>query len=176
MKTVLIAAVTLDGKIAKSAYHNVSWTSKGDKQFFRKETRKAGAVIFGSNTYKAIGKPMPRCLNIIMTHQPLKYQSQTQEGLLEFTSDSPNAILSGLTKRGFKKAIIGGGSAIYSLFLQAGLIDEIYLTIAPKIFGKGISLFQDVKIDEIDWKLMEIGRLGDGEVLVKYKIVKHTTY
>ncbi|MFH1713114.1 MAG: dihydrofolate reductase family protein [Candidatus Jacksonbacteria bacterium] len=170
MKTVLIAAVTLDGKIAKSAYHNVNWTSKEDKQFFRKETRKAGAVIFGSNTYKAIGKPMPRCLNIIMTRQPQKYQSQTQKGLLEFTTDSPSVILDKLTKRGFKKAIIGGGSAIYSLFLQANLIEEIYLTVAPKIFGKGISLFQDVEIDEVNWRLIDVGKLGEGEVLMKYKL------
>lgn len=170
MKTVLIAAVTLDGKIAKSAYHNVNWTSKEDKQFFRKETRKAGAVIFGSNTYKAIGKPMPRCLNIIMTRQPQKYASKEQKNIIEFTSDAPKEILSNLTKRGFKKAIIGGGSAIYSLFLQANLIEEIYLTVAPKIFGKGISLFQDVEIDEVNWRLIDVGKLGEGEVLMKYKL------
>lgn len=168
MTTILIAAITLDGKIAKSAYHNVNWTSKTDKQFFRKKTRKAGAVIFGSNTYEAIGRPMPKCLNIIMTRQPHKYQSKTQEGLLEFTSDSPQAILSDLTKRGFKKAVIGGGSAIYSLFLKEKLIDEIYLTIAPKIFGKGVSLFQEIDVDESDWELIDISRLEKSEVLVKY--------
>ncbi|MEK9166039.1 MAG: dihydrofolate reductase family protein [Patescibacteria group bacterium] len=170
MKTVLIAAVTLDGKIAKSAYHNVNWTSKKDKLFFRKETQKAGAVIFGSNTYKAISRPMPKCLNIIMTRQPQKYQSKTQEGLLEFTSDSPRVILDKLAKKGFKTAVIGGGSAIYSLFLQAGLIDEIYLTVAPKIFGTGVNLFKDMEINEVNWRLINVGKLGKGEVLVKYKI------
>lgn len=169
MKTALIAAVTLDGKIAKSAYHNVNWTSKEDKRFFRKETQKAGAVIFGSNTYEAIGKPMPKCLNIIMTRQPQKYASKEQKNIIEFTSGSPQAILNNLTKRGFKKIVIGGGSAIYSLFLQAGLIDEIYLTIAPKIFGKGVSLFQEVDISELDWKLTKVSRSGEGEVLLSYK-------
>jgi dihydrofolate reductase len=170
MKKILIAAITLDGKIAQHKRHNVNWTSRLDKQFFRAETKKAGVVVFGANTYKAIGGPMPDSLNIVMTREPKKFASQQQPNHLEFTSDSPRGILDNLRTRGYTKVIIGGGAVIYSLFLQAGLIDEIYLTIAPKIFGRGINLFKDVKIKDIDLELMEVGRLGKGEILLKYKI------
>jgi len=170
MKKILIAAITIDGKIAKHRHHNVDWTSQLDKQFFRSETKGARVVIFGSNTYKAMGGPMPDPLNIVITREPKKFDSQQQSNHLEFTSDLPKVILDSLKKRGYTKVIIGGGSAIYSLFLKEKLVDEIYLTIAPKIFGAGVNLFKDVEIDEVDLELMEVGRLGQGEVLLKYKV------
>jgi dihydrofolate reductase len=171
IKKILIAAITLDGKIAKSADHDVDWTSKEDKAFFRDETKKAGVVIFGSSTYKAIGRPMPDRLNIIMTRHPEDYADKEKEGLLEFTTDDPQTILEKLAKRGFNKVVIGGGSAIYSLFLEKKLIDEIYLTIAPKIFGKGVDLFKEMDIENVGLELLEVGKLGNGgEVLMKYKL------
>ena len=171
MKTVLIAAITIDGKIAKYPGHNVDWTSKEDKQFFRAETKKAGAVIFGSTTYRAIGRPMPDRLNIVMTRNPADFANEENAGLLEFTSNAPEKILAALGAREFSTVVIGGGSEIYSLFLQAGLIDEICLTIAPKIFGKGVSLFKEIEIDKIELELIEVRKLGEGEVLVRYKLL-----
>ncbi len=177
MKKVLIAAMTLDGKIARHAVHDVNWTSKEDKNFFREETKKAGVVIFGTNTYKAIGRPIPDRLNIIMTRDLEKYSAKTIRGLLEFTSDSPKVILDKLVQRGYEKVVIGGGSAIYFLFLKEKLIDEVYLTLIPKIFGKGIGLFKGLNsgfnldgFDEVDLELIDISKLGIGEILLKYKV------
>lgn len=172
MKTIIIVAVTLDGKIAKDSTQNVDWTSKEDKDFFRRETKRIGVVIFGAKTYTAIGRPLPDRLNIIITKEPQKYKYLKQPNLLEFTSDPPEMILEALAKRGYKEVVIGGGSTIYSLFLQKNLIDEIYLTIAPKIFGKGVNLFKEMEIEEINLELIELNQLGEGEILVKYRIPK----
>lgn len=171
LKKIIIAAITLDGKIAKNADHNADWTSKEDKNFFRAETKKAGVVIFGSKTYETIGHPMPDRLNIIMTREPKKYTKKQKKDFLEFTSDSPPNILNNLMKRGYKNVVIGGGNAIYSLFLQMKLVDEIYLTIAPKIFGQGINLFKDINMNEINLKLISLEKLNEqGEILIKYKL------
>lgn len=171
MKIILIAAITINGKIAKYVGHNVDWTSKEDKQFFRNETKNAGVVIFGSTTYRAIGRPMPDRLNIVLTRNTASFADKEKYGLLEFTSDTPKAIVAALAHRGFTSVIIGGGSEIYSLFLQAGLIDEIYLTIAPKIFGRGVHIFGEMELDHLPLELTEVKRLGDDEVLVKYKVL-----
>jgi dihydrofolate reductase len=169
MQKVIIAAVTLDGKIAKSKNHNVDWTSKEDKQFFRQEVQKAGVVIFGANTYQTMGKVMPGVLNIIMTREPQKFIDQYKSNLLEFTCDPPRVLLNHLQAKGYEKVVIAGGSTIYSLFLKEDLVDEIYLTIAPKIFGFGMPLFTDMRIEESSWELMEVRQLAKGEVLVRYK-------
>lgn len=172
MRTVLIAAITLDGKIAKHEAHAVDWTSKEDKRFFKEETEKAGVVIVGSRTYQMLGKPLKNRLTVVMTRSPHRYQERETSNVLEFKNAPPRAILDELEKRGFERAIIGGGAEIYSLFLSEGLVDELYLTIAPKIFGSGVNLFGEIELDHQSLTLTEIKRLGSDEVLVKYTIQK----
>ncbi len=170
MKVIMIAAITLDGKISKNPQADVDWTSKQDKHFFHTETMKAGAVIFGSTTYQAMGRAMPKRLNIVMTRHPENFAEQSLPGFLEFTALQPTAILDNLAERGYTKVIIGGGSAVYSLFLAAHLVDEIYLNIVAKIFGHGVPLFRELAINPLDLELIAVDKLGKGEVLLKYKI------
>ncbi len=170
MRTVLIAAITLDGKIALSPEHPVDWTSSADKRFFKEETEKAGVVIVGSRTYLQLGKPLKNRLTVVMTRSPHLYKEREVTNILEFKNAAPRAILKELNARGFECAVIGGGSEIYSLFLREQIIDELYLTITPKIFGKGVSIFGNHKLNAPPLKLTEVKRLGNNEVLVKYKM------
>ncbi|MBT3865007.1 dihydrofolate reductase [Candidatus Peregrinibacteria bacterium] len=177
MKTVLIAAITLDGKISTSSSKDVDWTSKKDKAFFSKELKKAGVSILGRKTYQAAlaAKHLtPGTRRIIITRTPSKYKSHQVPGKLEFTNDTPKKIIAKLEKAGHKKAVISGGSEIYASFLKAKLIDEIYLTIAPKIFGKGVPLFanslQNKQLKNLKLSLASVSKLGPSEVLLKYKV------
>ncbi|HBH46751.1 MAG: hypothetical protein A2445_05120 [Candidatus Jacksonbacteria bacterium RIFOXYC2_FULL_44_29] len=170
MKTILIAAVTLDGKISRDAEENVTWTSPQDKKFFRDKTLEAGVVIMGSHTYQAIGKPLPGRLNIVLTANPAKFQDKTKLNLLEFTADAPQKILDNLAKRGFASAVIGGGRGIYTLFLREKLVNELYLTVSPMLFGVGVSLIEATKIPEANLKLLEFKKLGADEILLHYQI------
>ncbi|HCE86242.1 MAG: hypothetical protein A2249_01540 [Candidatus Jacksonbacteria bacterium RIFOXYA2_FULL_44_7] len=172
MQTILIAAITLDGKIAKHALHNVDWTSSADKRFFKEQTEKAGVVIVGSHTYQALPKPLKNRLTLVMTRSPHLYKEREVPNVLEFKNTAPRGILKELSERGFKRAVIGGGAEIYALFLREKLVDELYFTIAPKIFGRGVSIFgNDVELNAETLKLTEVKRLGDDEVLVKYKVL-----
>ena len=53
-KCIVIAAVTIDGKIAKGPNHMSNWTSKEDKVFMRALLAKSDVVIVGNNTYNNI--------------------------------------------------------------------------------------------------------------------------
>ena len=172
MQTILIAAITLDGKIAKHVLHPVDWTSSADKRFFKEQTEKAGVVIVGSHTYQALPKPLKNRLTLVMTRSPDLYKEREVPNVLEFKNAAPHDILKELSARGFKSAVIGGGAEIYALFLREKLVDELYFTIAPKIFGRGVSIFgNDIELDAPKLKLTEVKRLGDDEVLVKYKVI-----
>ncbi len=59
MEVILLMAMTLDGKIARTRSELVNWTGKKDKQYFVKVTRNAGVVIMGSKTFDTIGYPLP---------------------------------------------------------------------------------------------------------------------
>ena len=47
MKVILLAALTLDGKLARNSAHFVDWTSREDKKLFFQTTKRAGVLIIG---------------------------------------------------------------------------------------------------------------------------------
>ncbi len=142
MKIFIIAAITADGFIAKNSDHPAIWTSKADKKRFVELTKRAGVMIMGSSTYKTIGRPLKDRLTIVYS------KSQKFDGV-EMTNSDPIDLIKDLEKRGYKEIAICGGANIYSMFMKAKVVDTIYLTIEPILFGKGMNIFND----ELDFKL-----------------------
>jgi dihydrofolate reductase len=139
MEITLMAAVTLDGKIARHAAHLSDWTSPEDKKLFRTETRRAGVIIIGHNTFRTLHRPLPGRLHIVLTRDLA--DKVNIPGVVEYTTAAPATIVADLTGRGYARAILVGGAQVNALFLAADLVDEIWLTVEPVIFGQGLSLF-----------------------------------
>jgi dihydrofolate reductase len=169
MKIILMMALSADGKIGKHSYHLANWTSREDKQLFVETSKKAGVVVMGENTFKTIGKPLPYRLNVVLTRD-IKLKANNLPDLLEFTTDSPKELLENLKNRGYETVILGGGAAINSLFLKEKLVDELVLTIEPKLFGDGLGLFSNLDVD-LNLKLLEFKKLSPDVVNLKYKII-----
>ncbi|NMC35815.1 dihydrofolate reductase [Candidatus Beckwithbacteria bacterium] len=167
MKIFLIAAITLDGFIAREAgQSSFDWTSPEDRTFFIKKTKEAGVVIMGKTTYQTIGKPLKDRLNIIYTSKPLKSNYDN----LVYTNQKPQALLSDFKKQGYKKIAICGGASIYSLFMKSGLVDHMYLTVEPHLFGQGVKLFND-QLD-CKLKLLSSKKLNErGTMLLEYRVI-----
>jgi len=162
-------AMSADGFITKHQGGLVDWTSKEDKKHFRTITKEVGAVIYGKKTFDTFPKPLPDRLNIVMTRNPEGLEQQ--EGLLEFTNAEPLALLKDLAKREFEQVVLGGGAQINKLFLEQNLVDEIYLTIEPKLFGSGHPLLSETKID-VDLELIHMTNLTQDSLLLHYKVKK----
>lgn len=144
MTTFIIAALTVDGFIARDVGQiSTNWTSKEDKKFFSERTKKAGVVVFGYNTYKTIGKPLPERLNIVYSNKEANIDG------VEVTQKKPQELLKDLEARGYKEVAICGGATIYTMFMESGMVNTLYLTIEPVIFGSGIRLFNK----ELDMKV-----------------------
>lgn len=170
MKVTLMMVITADGYIAKNTSQaSTTWTSSADKKIFVEKTKKAGVIIMGLATYKTINKPLPDRLNIILTREPEKETNIANQ--LEFTNKQPAELLEELEARGYQEAILGGGATINSLFLKAGLIDELQITIEPLLFGSGISLFKDLDLNQ-KLELIESQNLGGGVLNLRYKVIK----
>lgn len=167
MKTTLLMAITLDGKIGKDSDHFPDWTGKEDKKLFVEMTKKAGVLIMGSKTFDTIGRPLPERKNIIMTRNTSRVSEW--ENLI-FSQDQPTKILQKLETEGFTEVILAGGAQINSLFAKANCIDEIVLTICPKIFGSGIGLFTEEV--EMNLKLLDMKKISDDVLCLKYKVLK----
>lgn len=165
IKTLLMMAITLDGKIAKDSNHFPDWTGSADKRHFARVTRRAGVVIMGSRTFDTIARPLPGRKNVVLSRDP---ERRSRPPELVFTDRRPDAILNGLEREGYTEAVLAGGARINSLFAAEGLIDEIIVTVAPKIFGTGISLFSDAT--PLDLTLLAVRRLDDQCLALHYRV------
>lgn len=158
-------AMTLDGKIAKNSSHFPNWTSKEDKQLFAKISKECGAVIMGYNTFLTFPSPLKDRLNVVFT---LEKNLPEMENV-KWVAGEPEKVLKELEKMGYSQAILGGGAFLNSLFLEKKLIDEIIVTIEPKLFGEGLSLFS--KEFDVNLKNMEVNKINNNSVVLKYKVI-----
>jgi len=165
MKVILLMAMTADGKIAKHADHFPDWTGTVDKQLFARLSREAGVVIMGSRTYDTIGTPLPGRLNVVMTRDPGRV-SQRED--LWYTGLSPDRVVAELADRGYEKAILAGGATVNTLFARSGCIQEAVITVSPRFFGDGMSLFSGAV--DLSLELRESTRIDAQLVMLTYGV------
>ena len=174
MKIVLVFVSTLDGKVTKwGDPHVKSWSSQKDQNYFNKIWADAKLIIMGSNTFNA--EPFRPSLNhllVVMTGQPAKYKSQEVIDRLEFTNKSPVQLVQRFEREGYEQILLVGGAHIATSFLKVQLVDEIWLTIEPKIFGMGGNFVIEEKLD-INLRLIHCERANEqGTLITKYEVLK----
>ena len=120
MDIILIAAITIDGFIARQSDEVITWSK--DLKLFKKQTM-GYPVIMGSNTAKT-----------------LTVELDGREKIVVHRNDSPKNILEKLDA---EKCFIIGGGRTYTKF--APFLTHMYITPHPIVFGKGIQLFPNLK-------------------------------
>lgn len=176
MKVIMIAVSSVDGKATRGYDPNIyKWTSKEDSDFYFGLLARSKLIVMGSGTFEAarhLIKHKKGRLRIVLTHNLKKYSAEQLPGLLEFTPETPRALVGRLWKK-YNELLLVGGPALYSSFLKDGVVDEIYLTIEPLIFGTGKPLFEPIGFNEIRLKLTSVKKLNKkGTLLLKYKVEK----
>lgn len=163
MKIFLIAAISADGFIAqKSDQLSLDWTSKEDKQFFVSKTKEIGTVVMGRKTFETFGKPLKDRRLIVMSRGT---HSEPMDGV-EFTSESPSDLVQRLESEGIIELAVCGGASIYSQFLQSGLVNELFLTIEPVLFGTGVPLAPECGLHKME--LVDSIKLGEKSILLHF--------
>lgn len=176
MRVVLIVAQSLDGFITRHDEPGVAWVSTADQRWFRNSLQQFDCQVMAAGTYATVRdhlqtKSADDCLRIVMTRTPEAYQSDQQAGALEFTDQTPGAILQSLEQARRQSCALLGGAIAHDAFLQAGLVDEVWVTIEPRLFGRGTPVIkqrQDQSLEIIDHQ-----RLPDSHSLViRYRVKK----
>jgi len=150
-------ASTIDGKILTGerdeSVHDLG--SAYDHELMRRIERRADAVLVGAETLRATPlKWNPQApVRVVLSKSgdlPKEAQFLTggeshiagPNGDLPFTDLAD--LLRQLKERGIERLLILGGSEINSQFLHAGLVDELFLTLAPKIkLGRDVPTYAD---------------------------------
>ncbi len=163
----LIAAMTLDGKIAKHSHHMADWSSKEDKGFLHRMLDKADVAIVGNNTFETAKKPLSK-RNCIVFTRSVKNPEQRGENLV-FVNPAITGIAEFCRRHSYNKIAVLGGAKAFGYFLAHGLADEIFLTIEPLVFGAGIPLL-DSGDYEISFSLVSVRKLNKkGSLLLHYR-------
>jgi len=171
MKIILLYVTSLDGKITKWGQPPFQWTSIEDHQHLLQTIQDNNLIVITSSIYTSIKPtPTPNTLRIIMTRKPQKYASITIPGQIEFSNESPAALVSRLEKKGYSQMLLLTGPTVTTKFFKQNLINELWLTIEPRIFGTGRNIVAQEQMD-ITLELFETKQLNKtGTLLLKYKI------
>jgi dihydrofolate reductase len=173
MRTILIFVSSVDGKITRWGDPMIrSWSSQADQAYFDAIWNNYRVIIMGSGTYSpAPLKPDSKHLYIVLTSRPERYNKAEEPGHLEFSSETPSILLERIRKSNEETVLIVGGAHIATSFLREKLIDEIWLTIEPRIFGSGGCFVTETELD-INLNLISITKANDrGTLLTKYKVL-----
>lgn len=140
MKIILCMVLSVDGKSTKHNLSDQSWASSEDQEHLSKLISENNLILMGGKTYELAKSHMKLSegkLRVVVTHSLEKYSEDKVEGQLEFVSGSISEVVSNLENRGFKKMLLLSGENLNKEFFENNLVDEIYLTVEPKVFGSG---------------------------------------
>jgi dihydrofolate reductase len=173
MRVVLIAAQSLDGFLAKHDRPGTDFTSEADRAWFPACLRSFDACVMGSATWRAarseiLAAPYSGRRRVVMTRDPATYSGDAQPGRLEFTAETATALAARLRMEGVEHLALLGGGVINGLFFSAGLVDELWVTIEPLLFGQGRPIAEG-RLD-VAMTLVEATRIGHDTMLLKYTV------
>ena len=172
-------AQSLNGYIAKSNGDS-AWVGEADLARFREMTTKAGNVVMGANTYEYLQTggdfPLPDRLNVVMTREI----KESDDKKTIFTNKTPGEVLDLLRDQNFETAMVIGGGKIAKSFLEAGLIDELYVTVEPILFGRGIPFIESGEFMEegdleIGLEFLDFTMISENEIQLHYSVRKSQT-
>lgn len=183
MQVVLIAAQSLDGWITRHDEPGDGFASEADKTHFRATIRGCDACVMGRATYEISKDRMrpqafPGLRRVVWTRRPETYRAEELPGVLEFTRESPAETVARLRADGRMRCALLGGGSVNAVWLSAGLVDEVCVTVESRLFGFGTALAGrapgnlepgpafDVALDLIEARTLAAG----GPVLLRYAV------
>lgn len=159
---IAVVAISLDGKIATATYQK-NWSSPEDQNHLHKVEDSCDVLVMGRNSYEvAKEKLMKR--NVMVFSRSSKKENKH----LVFVNPEKTKINEYLQQKKYKRICILGGPEVYSYFLERNLIDELWVTIEPIVFGQGLGIFSKLK-ESKQFRLLSIKKLNNkGSVLLHY--------
>jgi dihydrofolate reductase len=147
--------------------------SKQSAEFFDEGVSTLGAVIAGRRTYdlaEAWGGrgPMPGLPLLVVTHRPPE-TTPDSDPPYTFVTDGVEAAVARALAIGGDRDVHLMGASIVQQAIQAGLLDELVISLVPVVLGEGVRLLEGLPPTKLD-----IVRVIDapGVTHLTYKIIR----
>jgi dihydrofolate reductase len=159
---------------AFSRTHNIEGGEEDgpDGRLIENIVARIGSNIMGKRMFEEGEKHWPEDLFksdvYVLTHEKRKPWVQKGTTTFYFINDGIESALEKAKKSaGAKDVRISGGANTIQQFLNAGLIDEFTVHIAPVILGRGLHLFENLNRNTYDVEIAEV---------IPSKAVTHLNY
>jgi dihydrofolate reductase len=138
-----------------------------DDEFAARGFDNIGAWILGRNMFGPVRGPWPddgwkgwwgdnppyHVPVFVLTHHPRASVEMAGGTTFHFVTDGFRAALQRATEAaGGRDIRVGGGVATIRQFLQAGLIDDMHVVIAPTLLGSGENLFAGLDLPRLGYR------------------------
>lgn len=190
---------TVDGKAYVNSKGYWPIGSRVDYDIFTSLRSRADAIIDGKNTAIRFGKPTIDTIHdekfksrrlslgktdqveyIVLTKNPDDALNEALKNTHGFTptifKEGIESLIKYLNEKGRKRVFVDGGPHIIASFLREKLLDEIFLTIAPRIFGNrdnlAITMVEGLLLDpkEVNLELLSMEKV-ESEIYLHYKTI-----
>ena len=171
-RTVVFIACSLDGFIAgpdDDLSFLEPFTEEPVEDTFTPFFQNVGAMLMGRRTFDVVSGfdgpwPYGKTPVLVLTHRPLEAAVPTVSAIsgdLESVFDKARATA------GDRDVYVDGGGLVRQA-IDAGLVDELVITVVPRILGAGSPLFVGVN-QRHDLELLAQRPLGSGFVELRYR-------
>jgi dihydrofolate reductase len=177
MRDVILGlGISLDGYIARpdgavdflfmpKDYSMAPFFKTIDTAIMGRKTLDVGLKM-GSGSFDSAG---------MVTYVFSKYQPPGERNGVTFVNEPPAKLVARLRKRRGKDIWLMGGGLLARSFLQADLVDGLYLGIVPVLLGEGIPLFPP-GFPQRNFTLVENKTYSKGLIALKYKRSRKSTH
>lgn len=162
MKIICSMVMSVDGFIADSNGKTVS--GPDDWASFEKQAKQYRNFVIGRGTNSKGGLDHIDCEYKVMV------SSKPYDNPNFIRAESPRAAVQLLKDKVDTLYLVGGG-ALNASFAKERLIDELVITVTPRLVGAGTRLFGEAGAS-LDLELLEQEALGNGNVRVVYRVKK----
>lgn len=133
-----------------------------DNRLLEATIKRAGASVMGKRMFEEGEKNWPEEAPFhtpvfVLTHEERKPWKRPGGTTFFFVNDGINSALrEARTAAGRKDVRIAGGANLALQFLNAGLVDELSIALAPLVLGDGLRLFDGVDKRRVSLKIEQV--------------------
>ena len=133
-----------------------------DNEIVEKTFNRIGANIMGNRMFEEGEVNWPEeapfhCPVFVLTHKKREQWERPGETIFYFTDEHINEVLKKAKEAAGKKDVrISGGAITIQQFLNAGLVDEVNIHIAPILIGAGVRLFEHLNKNKFTFEIKDV--------------------
>ncbi len=148
--------------------------TKEGADLIKEVSQGAGVLVTARRTFdiaNAWGGRHPMDVPIVVLTHRVPQEWVKEGSVFTFVTDGVESAIAKAQQIAGDKDVVVGAASVVQQCLEAGLLDEIHVDLAPCLLFNGVRLFDHLGIDPVDLALVE-GSGSPGVLHLTYRVIK----